>query len=96
MREKKRGQAAFLCLDPYNVHYSLVHAVCCVCMSTGNSQLGRQTGSDDRGGIGVRIDAQEARAPVEDVRKVARPLFLALITELSKFTIAIICLRLTA
>jgi hypothetical protein len=44
-------------------------------MSTGNSRSGRQTGSDDRGGIGVRIDAQKARASVEGVRKVACPLF---------------------
>lgn len=32
---------------------------------------------DDRGGIGIRIDAQEARASVEGVRKVACPLFLS-------------------
>jgi hypothetical protein len=35
-----------------------------------------RSGSDDRGGIEVRIDAQEARAAVEGVRKVACPLFL--------------------
>lgn len=32
---------------------------------------------DDSGGIGIRIDAQEARASVEGVRKVACPLFLS-------------------
>ena len=77
MKERKRGQATFLCLDSYNVRCSLVHALCCVWMLTGNSRSGRQTGSDDRGGIGVRIEAQEARASVEGVRKVACPLFLS-------------------
>ena len=33
---------------------------------------------DDRSGIGIRIDAQEARASVEGVGKVACPLFLSL------------------
>ena len=62
-------------LDSYSALSLLMHAVCCVYMSTGNSCSGRQTGSADHGSIEVRIDAQEARASVEDVRKVACPLF---------------------
>ena len=34
----------------------------------------RRHAGNDRCGIGLRIDAQEARASVEDVRKVACPL----------------------
>ena len=35
------------------------------------------TWTESPGFLGVRIDAQEARAPVESVRKVAFPLFFS-------------------
>jgi hypothetical protein len=39
---------------------------------------------DDHGGIGIRIEAQEARASVEGVRKVACSLFLFPLEEIRK------------
>ena len=82
---RKREQATFfLCLDSCNVRSSLVHAF-------GDSRSGRQTGSNDRGGIGIRIDIQEARASTDVARKVAGPLFLSRYTFVVPTSLSVRC-----